>query len=172
MLATLLALSAFGHADDSEKLIKKAVARSTLHQNGTKPFHLKAVIAPSRDRDRNSKRPGEVEIWWASPTRWKREVRSPEFHQITVVNGGQEWQKNEDDYFPEWLRETCTALIEPVPSLDQVLEQIKEAEVRRMRGNTRFSWAMMSTDGKVAKGMGAAWPSPTEPDCSFMEVLL
>ncbi len=71
------------------------------------------------------------------------------------MNGGQEWQKNEGDYFPEWLRETSVALIEPVPALDQVLQQVKEAEVRRLMGTTHFSWAIMSTDGNVEKGMGA-----------------
>jgi hypothetical protein len=79
MLAGGLGLTASGHSDDSEKLVKQAVERSTLNQAGTKPFHLKAVLAPSFERDRGSKRTGEVEIWWASPTQWKREVRSPEF---------------------------------------------------------------------------------------------
>lgn len=129
--------------------------RSTLNQAGTKPFHLKAVLAPSLDRDRGSNRTGEVEIWWASPTQWRREVRSPEYHQIAIMNGAREWQRNEGDYFPEWLRETSVALIEPVPSLDQILQQVKEAEVRRLMGTTHFSWTMMSTDGNVEKGMGA-----------------
>jgi len=79
-------LSALSHADDSVKVVKKAAERSTLNQEGTKPFHLKAELAPSRDRGSN--RTGEVEIWWASPTQWKREVRSPEFHQIAILNGG------------------------------------------------------------------------------------
>jgi len=155
LLVVVLGLSALGLADDSEKIVKRAVERSTLNQAGTKPFHLKAVLAPSLDRDRGSNRTGEVEIWWASPTQWKREVRSPEFHQIAILNGGREWQKNEGDYFPEWLRETSVALIEPVPFLDRVLEQVKGAEVRRMAGSTYFSWTMMSTDGMVQKGMGA-----------------
>src|SRR6266403_5905395 len=152
MLVGVLASIASGRADDSEKLIKKAVERSTLNQAETKPFHLRAVLAPSFERDRGSNRTGEVEIWWASPTQWRREVRSPEFHQIAIVNGGREWQKNEGDYFPEWLRETSVALIEPVPALDQVLQQVKEAEVRRLMGTTHFSWAIMSTDGNVEKG--------------------
>jgi hypothetical protein len=155
MLVGVLGLTASCRADDSEKLVKKAAERSTLNQAGTKPFHLKAVLAPSFERDRGSNRTGEVEIWWASPTQWRREVRSPEFHQIAIVNGGREWQKNEGEYFPEWLRETSVALIEPVPSLDQVLQQVKDAEKKRMAGSTYFSWAMMSTDGKVEKGMGA-----------------
>src|SRR5260370_32044383 len=71
------------------------------------------------------------------------------------MNGAREWQKKEGDYVPEWLRETSVALIEPVPSLDQMLQQVKEAEVRRLMGTTHFSWTMMSTDGNVEKGMGA-----------------
>lgn len=155
VVMSVLGLTASGRADDLTKLVKKAVERSTLNQAGTKPFHLKAVLAPSFERDRGSNRTGEVEIWWASPTQWRREVRSPEFHQIAIVNGGREWQKNEGEYFPEWLRETSVALIEPVPSLDQVLRQVKDAEVRRIAGNTYFNWTLISTDGKVEKGMGA-----------------
>jgi hypothetical protein len=151
----MLGVSVLARADDPEKLVRKAVARSTLNQPGTKPFHLKAVLAPSFERDRGSHRTGEVEIWWASPSQWKREVRSPEFHQIVIVNGDKEWQKNEGDYFPEWLRETSVALIEPVASLGSVLEHLKEAEVRGLMGTTHFSWAEMSTDGNVKKGMGA-----------------
>jgi hypothetical protein len=156
MWVGLLGFTASSRADDSEKLIRKAVERSTLNQPGTGPFHLKAVLAPRLERDRGSNRTGEVEIWWASPTQWRREVRSPEFHQIAIVNGGREWQKNDGGYFPEWLRETTVAMIEPVPSLDQVLQQVEDAEKRTMAGSTYFTWTMMSTDGKVEKGMGAS----------------
>jgi hypothetical protein len=62
--------------------VKKAVEKSTLDQPGTRPFHLKAAYAPSFERNKHSYREGEVEIWWESPTRWHREVRSPDFHQI------------------------------------------------------------------------------------------
>jgi len=75
------------HADDMTGRVKKAVERCTLDQPGTKPFHLKAMLAPSFDRDKDSGRTGEVEIWWKSPTQWRREVRSPEFHQIEILDG-------------------------------------------------------------------------------------
>jgi hypothetical protein len=151
----LLGLSALGYAKkDDATTVKKAVERSTLNQPGTKPFHLKATLALSYERDRGSNRTGEIEIWWASPTQWKKEVRCPGFHQIVIANNGKEWQKNEGDYFPEWLRETAQALIEPVPSLEQVLKQVQDADVKRLLGNTYFSWMMMSTDGTVQKGMG------------------
>jgi Gram-negative bacterial TonB protein C-terminal len=156
VLAGLLGLSALGRADDPEKLIRNAVERNTLNQPGTKPFHLKAVLAPSYERDRGSNRTGEVEIWWASPKEWKREVRSPEFHQIAIVNGGKEWQKNEGDYFPEWLRETSVALIEPVPSLDQVLALVKDGDVKQLMGITNFSWTVTTTDGTAKMEIGGA----------------
>jgi hypothetical protein len=155
LLAAALALSMPGHASDDVTTVKKAVERSTLNQAGTQPFHLKATIAPSLERDKGSGRTGEVEIWWASPTQWKREVRSPEFHQVAIFNNGQESQKNEGDYFPEWLREISVALIDPVPSLNDVLEQVKDADVKKLMGSTYFSWTMTSTDGTVQSSMGA-----------------
>jgi hypothetical protein len=153
VFVAIVAFSVLGHADNAA-MVRKAVERSTLDQPGTKPFHLKADIAPTRDSDRASGRTGEVEIWWASQTQWRREVRSPEFHQIDIVNGGGEWQQNEGNYFPEWLREVAVALIDPVPSLDRVLEQIDRSEVRKVAGMTHFGWMIESTDGKVRKGMG------------------
>ena len=155
VLVAVLMFSAFAKAENAVGTVKKAVERSALDQPGTKPFHLRATLAPSLERDKESGRTGEVEIWWASPTQWKREVRSPEFHQIAIMNGGREWQKNEGDYFPEWLREVAVALIDPVPSLNQVLEEVKTAEVRRLAGATYFKWTIMSTDGNVQGGMGA-----------------
>jgi hypothetical protein len=156
VLAVAFGPAAVGNAESDVKMVKKAVDRSTLNQPGTKPFHLKAVLTPSREKDAGSNRSGEVEIWWASPDRYRREVRSPEFHQIAIVNGGREWQKNEGDYFPEWLRELAVELIAPVPPLDEVLEQVKTADVKKMFGSTNFSWMIMSTDGNVKTYEGAS----------------
>ena len=119
-------------AENLAKEIKKAVERSTLDQPGTKAFHIRASLAPSFERDKESGRTGEVEIWWVSPTQWKREVRSPEFHQIEIVDGAHDWQKNEGDYFPQWLQQTAEELIRPVPPLNEVLEQAERADVRRI----------------------------------------
>ena len=87
MFAAMTVWPTLGHAENLSKEVKKAVERSTLDQSGTKAFHLRATVAPSFERDKESGRTGEVEIWWASPTQWKREVRSPEFHQIEIVDG-------------------------------------------------------------------------------------
>jgi len=81
-LIVIVALPSVIHGKDDARIVKKAVERSTLNQPGTKPFHLKALLAPARNPERNANLNGEIEIWWASPTQFKREVRSSEFHQI------------------------------------------------------------------------------------------
>src|SRR5206468_9798609 len=54
-------------AENTVGQVRKAVERSTLNQAGTTPFHLKATISPSFERDKDSGRTADVEIWWASP---------------------------------------------------------------------------------------------------------
>jgi hypothetical protein len=157
ILAALVAVCPFdARGEDAAARVREAVKRSTLDQPGTKPFHLKAVLAPTQERDRDSGRTGEIEVWWQSPTRFRREVRSPEFHQIEIVDGDHQWQKNEGDYFPEWLRRTAVALVRPVPSLDEVLAMVREADTRRLMGSTYYQWSVMSSDGSVQKGIGAS----------------
>jgi len=153
-LATLCG-AASTRAEDMSKSVREAVEKSRLNQPGTKPFHLKAVLAPSFERDKESNRVGEVEIWWRSPEIWRREVRSPEFHQVQIVNGGKIWQKNEGEYFPEWLRNLAVELVDPVPPLDDVQQKTKHADVRSLMGQRHAQWMTMGSDGTVSKGIGA-----------------
>lgn len=141
---------------DPEDRVRDAVKRSTLDQVGTPPFHLKATLAPTKDQDRDSGRTGEIEIWWTAPKHYRREVRSPEFHQVEVVDGERRWQKNEGDYFPEWLRRLAVELVHPVPNLDEALEGVRGADEHSMAGNTYYQWTILSSDGKIQSGMGAS----------------
>ena len=141
-----LLISSAAHAKDLTGQVKKSVEHSTLDQPGTKPFHLKAVLSPSFERDKDSGRTGQVEIWWQSPTRWKREVQSPEFHRIEIVDGTRDWQKNEGDYFPEWLRETAIELVKPVPPLEEVLDHVKSAQVRNFVNPGNRSMSQLNID--------------------------
>jgi len=155
VFALILLLPVCLRAADDVATVRNAVERSTLNQQGTPPFHLKATFAPKRPGDQSSNRSGEVELWWASPTQYRREIRTPEFHQIDVVNGGRKWQKSEGDYFPEWLRELSVALIEPIPNLADVLKQVGEADVKKLFGATHYSWMISSTNGEIQGTMGA-----------------
>jgi Gram-negative bacterial TonB protein C-terminal len=158
LLGFVICASALGASaeEDPASRVRSAMKKSSLDQPGTKPFHLRAEIAPSHERDAASGRTGQVEIWWTSPMQFREEVSCPEFHQVQVVNGDKVWQKREGDYFPEWLRETATALIRPMPYLDETLAQVKDADTKRLMGSTYYSWSEISTDGTVQKGMGAS----------------
>jgi len=71
------------------------------------------------------------------------------------VNSGREWQKNEGEYFPEWLRETSVALIEPVSVTGP---GPAASEGRGMRENGGEHVLQLDNDEhrrKVEKGMGA-----------------
>ena len=144
-------------AEDLSGEVKKAVERSTLDQPGTKPFHLKSTFAPSQERDKGTNRVGEIEIWWQSPTKWRREVRCPEFHQIEIQDSDRRWERSEGDYFPDWLRELALALIRPVPLPTDVLsKRVKTAEVRHFRDlQTNINWeSTTGFDNEQANGKG------------------
>jgi hypothetical protein len=156
MLFMFLCAALVSHAEDMAHMVKKAVEHSTLNQPGTKPFHLKATLAPSFERDQQAGLTGEVEIWWSSPTQWRRDVHTPHFSQIAIVTGDRQWQKNDGEYFPEWLHEVAVALVEPVPNLPQVLQRVKGCDLRTIMMQTSCSWTEMSSDGQVQASMGAA----------------
>lgn len=124
--------------------VRSAIEKSTLNQPGTPPFHLRAELSPYRPGIEPAYLTGTIEIWWVSPTQWKREIRTPQFHQFAIMNDGKEWQQNDGDYFPEWLREITDDLLNPVPDLDRVLDESGGAS----------NWQSFSTDGSVRKSVG------------------
>ena len=139
---------------DSFARLSAAVERSTLAQPGTKPFHLKATLAPSYARTGDADRTGEIELWWVSPTHYRRELRCASFHQVEIVDGASVWQHNDGDYLPEWLREIAEKLIAPVSPAE--LAHARTAEIKHLLGTTYFQWTNLSSDGTVQKGMGAS----------------
>lgn len=155
LVPLLLAVPLVAHSEDNISRVRKSIERSTLDQPRTRPFHLQATLAPSFDHDHDSGRSGTVEIWWVSPTQWKRDLTAPGFHLVEIADGPRHWQHSESDYFPEWLREIAIAIVQPVPNRDQVLAHVKTAEVRSSFGTTHFSWMEFSSNGETSKAMGA-----------------
>jgi hypothetical protein len=56
------------------------------------------------------------------------------------VDGARTWQKNDGNFFPEWLREIAVALIDPVPDPVETLRGVRTAEVKTLMGSTYFNW--------------------------------
>jgi hypothetical protein len=128
------------NAEDMLKLVNKAAKKSTLDQPGTHPFHLRATVAPSRQRDNSSNRTGEIEIWWKAPGQYRRELRAPGFHQVEIVNGDRVWQKNEGDYMPEWLDSIARTFLHPLPPESAAMHGVPPELSKTMFGSTYLNW--------------------------------
>lgn len=112
------------------ELSERAVAHSKLTTTGSGPFHLKARIAENGNP--NSEFKADVEVFWMAPTKWRQVIQSSQFSQTLVVNDGAILENNTGDYYPFWLRQLVTALLDPLPML-QVLEK-SQAKVAKPPG--------------------------------------
>ncbi len=117
------------YADDRDKIAlstvaERAVQKSKLTLPGSRPFHLKAVIVETTNP--NPEYEAKIEEYWVSPTKWKRTIDSERFSQSTVVNGEAVSEKNSSDYFPLWLNQLVSAMVDPLPILN-VLKQSKSS---------------------------------------------
>jgi hypothetical protein len=124
-LGFFLAASVFagdGNTISLGEAADRAMQQSLLTLPGSRPFHLQAVVRETNDP--NSDYQAKIEEYWVSPTKWKRTIESQQFSQTLVVNGDAVSEQDKGDYFPYWLRNFVTALIDPLPMLGS-LEQSK-----------------------------------------------
>jgi hypothetical protein len=90
------------------------IEQGTLIAPGSEPFHLKAAITDDHDDAPLA----YVEIFWVSPDKWRRTIKSQEFSQTLIVNGGKVFEQHSDNYFPFRLKVLVTAMVDPKPVLD------------------------------------------------------
>lgn len=110
MMTVLMASSAMRAADQSAPSIVQAVLTSP----GNLPFHLSAAITERADFNEHI----DLEMYWASPNRWRRTILSQDFSQTLIVNGDRVFEQDSDEYFPLGLQTLATALVDPRPLLD------------------------------------------------------
>jgi hypothetical protein len=106
---------------------ESAVQQSKLTLAGSTPFHLKAHIASS-----GTPKPeysADVEEYWVSPEKWRRTVETAGFSQILIANGGQVSETIKGDYYPFWLHDMVTALLDPLPMADQLKSMRGQVEI-------------------------------------------
>lgn len=111
--------------------MQRAVEQSSLTLAGSKAFYLKATIVETTNPSSDYK--GEVEEYWVSPEKWRRNLTAPGFSQTLIVNGDKVFEQNKGDYFPWWLNDLLTAILDPMPMLDQ-LKQVN-AQVQEPSGS-------------------------------------
>ena len=133
VLAMLAATAMAQNEDEQGKVVsvgeaaENAVQQSKLTLAGGTPFHLKAHIASS-----GTPKPeysADVEEYWVSPEKWRRTVESAGFSQTLIANGGQVSETIKGDYYPFWLRNMVTALLDPLPMVDQLKSLRGQVEI-------------------------------------------
>jgi len=93
--------------------IKPSVVQESLIAPGSVPFHMKALISERGDSSKT-----HVEIFWISPSKWRRNIQSEDFAQTLIVNGDKLMEQDSDDYFPVGLQTLVTAMVDPGPALN------------------------------------------------------
>jgi len=128
----LLAATAMAQEDQGKvvsvgEAADHAVEQSKLTLAGGTPFHLKAHIAGS-----GAPKPeysADVEEYWLSPEKWRRTVETAGFSQTLIANGGQVSETLKGDYYPFWLHDLVTALVDPLPMVDQLKSMRGQVEI-------------------------------------------
>ena len=99
---------------------------------GDQPFHIVLDVSPPeragvrivRARDilsRNMQSPqmqAQIEIFWLNPITYRTVIRSRNFSQIRIVNGGVVEEHDTGDFYPRWIQNFVDAILDPVPKAD------------------------------------------------------
>jgi hypothetical protein len=123
LIAALVFALAIGSAAADEGVLVADVAEKALQQSqitlpGSNPFHLVATIVETTDP--GSEPRATIEEYWISPDKWRRTIKSADFSQTRIVNGDAVSEQNTGDYFPAWLSQLITAVIDPLPMLNAI----------------------------------------------------
>ena len=132
-----------------------AVEQSKLTLPGGTPFHLKAHIASA-----GAPKPeysADVEEYWVAPGKWRRTVEAAGFSQTLIANGGQVSETIKGDYYPFWLHDLVTALVDPLPMVDQL---------KSMRGQVEIPQDSLKSSSCMSMQLKAGTP-PTQNNISY-----
>jgi TonB family protein len=112
-LAFVIRTTAQSQSDPVKALLSKAEEHTSLTAPGSQPFHLKLRISDSRKE--HIEFDTAIEIWWAAPDKWRREIKSSIFSQTAVQDGPRYSESNSSDYLPWWLHNIIGESLDPLP---------------------------------------------------------
>ena len=101
------------------ELPKHAIEQSQLTLPGSQPFHLKAKVFESSDRENDSHN-AEIEEHWVAPGKWRRTIKTADFSEVLIVNGATTAERITGDYYPNWLRTIVNGIFDPGARLQNV----------------------------------------------------
>ena len=130
LLAVTWVCTAAGEKIPVADLPRHAIEHSQLTLPGSQPFHLKARIFESSDRNNDSHNAEIIEDWVA-PDKWRRTIKAQGFSEVLMVSGEKVSEELQGDYYPNWLRTFVNGIFEPGAAL-QGLDLTKSADTARM----------------------------------------
>lgn len=140
LLISLLVCCVCAAVADKESVPLRQVTENAMKVSkvtlpGSGPFHLRAVI--TQDGKKDSSYNAEVEEFWVAPDKWRRVIKSASFSQVLIVNGEKVSEKDTGTYYPFWLRDLVTAVIDLLPDdfspRDLQIESSEKDDRRTMR---------------------------------------
>jgi hypothetical protein len=122
LLAMLLLDSPPAKAEEKSVALSEvadhAVKQSKLTLPDSPAFHLKVTVFETSNPGSEYK--ADIDEYWVSPEKWRRMIQSPDFSQTLIVNGDKVSEQNKGDYYPWWLSDLVSAILDPLPMLEQI----------------------------------------------------
>jgi len=122
-----------------EEAINRALKQNSLTSHGS-PFHV--VLDISQPDKGTSRYQASIEIYWASATEYRITAKSEAFLETLSVNKNQFEDHTSGDFYPAWLRNFVTALLNPLPHSKDVLTRSSLVAV----GNPTFQSCLERDD--------------------------
>ncbi len=133
MLALSMRAPGQGPTDSVKALLAKNIESSSLTAPNSQPFHAKLTVSDSRKE--HSEFSATIEISWAAPDKWRREIVSPVFSQTAIQNGRRYFETNSSDYFPWWLDNAMREVLDPLP-----LAELQSLTIDLQAGDRCLKW--------------------------------
>lgn len=114
-----------------QTILDRTAVIASLTVNGT-PFHAEMKITGAKLEPQYE---GAVSVDWVSPTKYRIEVRSADFHQVQTVDQSQFQEQTEGDFYPGWLHSFVTALLDPLAIKPLLLDPKASIGASQSSGN-------------------------------------
>jgi hypothetical protein len=101
-----------------EEAIERALKQNTLTTHGS-PFH--AVLEIGELDNSNSRYRASIEVYWQDVTHYRVATKSDAYSENRTLNKNQVEDHVSGDFYPAWLRNFVTALLNPLPRSKEVL---------------------------------------------------
>jgi hypothetical protein len=101
-----------------EEAIERALKQNSLTTHGS-PFH--AILDVGEPDNSNSRYRASIEVYWQDGAHYRVATKSDAYSQTRIVNKNQVEEHVSGDFYPDWLRNFVTALLNPLPHSKDVL---------------------------------------------------